>query len=86
MSRYDYRVRRKLFNRGQENSHKDFNSFERKYNQRHRIQRASRFLLILIALIVLIGIAVFAAKADNIKKKSAPLESEKELAHTKNPL
>ena len=86
MSRYDYRVRRKLFDRGQSSSHKDFNSFEKKYNQRHRIQRTSRFLLILLALIVLIGIAVFTAKADHINDTPNPLKREIEIQSPKHSL
>lgn len=86
MSRYDYRVKRKLFGRSQLSEHKDFGSFQKEYLHRRRVLRNSRFLVILIALIILIGIAVFAARADVSKEHAIPLHDEKSVRFTPAPL
>lgn len=86
MSRYDYRMRRKLFNRHGSNPHKNFGAFEKEFIHKRRVQRTSRFLLVLLILVALIGLAVFTANAENIQKSPTPLKGEIEITSTNSRL
>lgn len=86
MSRYDYRTRRKLLSRHSSNPHKNFGAFQKEYLHKRRIQRTNRFLVILIILVGLIGLAVFSAKADEYKQLKPPLKKEFSVTATKSLL
>ncbi|MAE84846.1 MAG: hypothetical protein CMB80_19060 [Flammeovirgaceae bacterium] len=86
MSRYDYRTKRKLFNRHGSNPHKNFGAFEKEFMHKRRVQRTSRFVVILIVLVALIGIAVFTAQAEQKKEPVAPFKQEVEVQVTKSIL
>ncbi|MEQ8469906.1 MAG: hypothetical protein RIC35_01905 [Marinoscillum sp.] len=84
MSRYNYRVKRKLFQRKGEGQNQDFGAFQRQYQSRKRMQKINRFLLILIALILLIGVAVFSAYGEqNVNNQS---ESHPEVKYNSQPI
>lgn len=86
MSRYDYRTRRKLFNRHNANPHKNFGAFEQEFTKRRRTQRTSRFVLLLMGLILLVMLAFFTAKADKKQEQPQLLKNEKEVLFSKNAL
>lgn len=74
MSRYDYRVKRQLFQKRNVEKYKNFRSFEKEYLARSRFQKLVRFLLILIALILLIFALIFTVNAET--KKAVPYQKE----------
>ncbi|MFY0601722.1 MAG: hypothetical protein JXR03_18760 [Cyclobacteriaceae bacterium] len=74
MSRYDFRFRRQVFRNRNIERHQDFHFIEKRYAARKRTQGISRLIVILIALAILIGIAIFTANADQRISKHAPIE------------
>jgi|GEM_PF-2777870 len=78
MTRYDYRIRRQLFQRRTERF-QNFDALEQRYRSRKRTTNIVRFLIILIALIILVGILVFTAKADNHNYKSPVTKGQPEV-------
>lgn len=63
MTRYDFRVRRQLFQRKGAERFQNFEALEKRYRSRKRMANIGRSMLILLALIILIGVLVFTAKA-----------------------
>lgn len=67
MPRYDYRIKSRVFRESDVNRHQDFNRIKKQYASHRRTAKTARFVLILIALVLLIGILVFTARADQQK-------------------
>lgn len=79
MTRYDYRIRRQLFQRRTERF-QNFDALEQRYRSRKRTTNIVRFLIILIALIILVGILVFTAKADESHYQSPITKGDPEVS------
>lgn len=86
MSRYDYRIRKKLFRRKGHGQQPDFGAFHKQYESRRKAQRISRFVLILIALVFLVGIAIFTARAEHTSDTKVIRQYEKKYESTREPL
>lgn len=87
MTRYDFRVRRQLFQRKGAERFQNFEALEKRYKSRRRMAVIGRSLLILIALVILLGVLVFTSKANNLPPaKSQQFRSELVKAHPKGRL
>ncbi|MEP4533736.1 MAG: hypothetical protein ABJ004_11670 [Cyclobacteriaceae bacterium] len=67
MSRYNYRIKQRVFRQSDINRHQNFQDLEKRHAAHKRSANIMRLVLILVALVVLIGILVFAANADQKK-------------------
>lgn len=79
MSGYDYRIRRNVFRSKRIEKYQNFQSLQDRYRSGRRMQSLARFLLILIALVVLIGFLIFTANATQKKPVSPKMEDHSEL-------
>lgn len=63
MTRYDFKIKQRVFRSGKIRSHGDFERFERGYRERKKNSIRWRTLVVMIALIFLIVIILFSVKA-----------------------
>lgn len=79
MPRYDYKIKKNLFQNRESTRHQNFQSIEKRYASRRRSHNALRIILILATLIVLIGILIFSANADQKRQPSNENKNHQEF-------
>ena len=72
MPRYDYRVRRQLFQNRNIDKYKNFNSLEKQFEARNRTHKLVRLLLILLALLLFTLTIVFVSSASERDHQDLP--------------
>jgi len=67
MRKYDFKVRKELFQKGQIQRYKDFRSFERTFSARKRTQSRHRNVLVFVILLILLVVLLFSVKSQPIQ-------------------